>query len=71
MENTDQRRYKSGVIRNSAPKLLLQIRLRDDRHDILDDGDCCLHALHADMLIRTVEAVAAGTEVWTRKSHEG
>ena len=55
MENTDQRRYKSGVIRNSAPKLLLQIRLRDDRHDILDDGDLCLHALHADMLIRTVK----------------
>lgn len=43
--------------------VILQIRLRDDRHDILDDGDCCLHALHADMLIRTVEAVAAGAKI--------
>ena len=50
--------------------VILQIRLRDDRHDILDDGDCCLHALHADMLIRTVEAVAAGAKIRARKTHK-
>ena len=69
-KSTDSRRFKKVPTQMSRNFFLYIFLIRHNRNNSEYHAHGCLHALYADMLVRTVEAVATGSEVRAGKPHE-